>query len=78
MADSSVLGWILCSLITLVALCAAVFKRKNRKGISVPVNTVLTSNGECGSTDASHADVIIVGAGVAGSALAYTLGKRFC
>ncbi|GMJ02550.1 DROUGHT HYPERSENSITIVE 2, SQUALENE EPOXIDASE 1 [Hibiscus trionum] len=79
MADSSVLGWILCSVITLVALCVVVLKRRNRKGISVTrtesVNSVLTSNGECGSTDGSHADVIIVGAGVAGSALAYTLGK---
>ncbi|KAK8705562.1 hypothetical protein V6N13_049160 [Hibiscus sabdariffa] len=80
MADSSVLGWILCSAFTLVALCGVVSKIRKRKGISVTrtesLNSVLTSHGECGSTDGSHhADVIIVGAGVAGSALAYTLGK---
>ncbi|KAE8653938.1 Squalene monooxygenase [Hibiscus syriacus] len=79
MADSSVFGWILCSVITLVALCGVVLRRRKQKGISVnrtkTVNIVLTNNRECGSTEGSHADVIIVGAGVAGSALAYTLGK---
>ncbi|KAK9163597.1 hypothetical protein Syun_004499 [Stephania yunnanensis] len=33
------------------------------------------ANGECGSDKMSAVDVIVVGAGVAGSALAYTLGK---
>lgn len=80
MADSYVLGWILCSVMALVALCGVVLRRQKWKGISMrtePLKTVLTSNGECGSADASHADVIIVGAGVAGSALAHTLGKVF-
>ncbi|KAE8690383.1 Squalene monooxygenase [Hibiscus syriacus] len=79
MADSSVLGWILCLVISLVTLCGVISERRKRRGISVTrsdsVNGVVTSNGECGSTDGSHADVIIVGAGVAGSALAHTLGK---
>lgn len=34
-----------------------------------------TSNGDCQSNNTKSTDVIIVGAGVAGSALAYTLAK---
>ncbi|XVF36471.1 hypothetical protein REPUB_Repub19eG0061400 [Reevesia pubescens] len=82
MTDSYVLGWILSFVMTLVALCGVVLKRRkgNGNGISATrtesVKSVPTSNEEkCRSADGSDADVIIVGAGVAGSALAHTLGK---
>ena len=81
MADSYVWGWILCSLMTLVALCGVALKRRKGNRISTTrtesVKSVPACNGECRSADGSDADVIIVGAGVAGSALAHTLGKVF-
>nr|GMC97107.1 squalene monooxygenase-like [Ipomoea batatas] len=43
-----------------------------RNGAGTPT---CTDNGECGARKESDADVIIVGAGVAGGALAHTLGK---
>ncbi|XWS25474.1 hypothetical protein CRYUN_Cryun27aG0071200 [Craigia yunnanensis] len=81
MADSYVWGWILCSAMTLVAFCGVVLNRRKRNGISATrtesVKSVPAINGECRSADDCDADVIIVGAGVAGSALAHTLGKKF-
>ncbi|KAE8701707.1 Squalene monooxygenase [Hibiscus syriacus] len=80
MADLYLLGFILVSITTLVALCGVVSKRRKVNGIVSSTGTdslksVPTIDGECRSTDACDADVIIVGAGVAGAALAHTLGK---
>ncbi|KAG7966475.1 hypothetical protein I3843_08G053600 [Carya illinoinensis] len=80
MVDPYALGWSFASvLMGLVALYILVDK-KNRSRVSSEtrsegVERVTTiTRGECRSTD-GDADVIIVGAGVAGSALAHTLGK---
>lgn len=43
--------------------------------VAAATATATAANGECRSANAADADVIIVGAGVAGSALAHTLGK---
>ncbi|TYI82550.1 hypothetical protein E1A91_D05G228600v1 [Gossypium mustelinum] len=79
MADWYLWAWILCSTMTLVVLRGSVLKRRKGNGISATrgesVKRVLAGNGECRSADGSDADVIVVGAGVAGSALAHTLGK---
>lgn len=80
MADQYLLGWILASVLGLVALYRALVKRNDdRRSALVEkrsecVKSVMVSNGECRSTD-GDVDVIIVGAGVAGAALAHTLGK---
>lgn len=70
------------ALIPLVALYNFVFARKSRIVSSAAspqcMNSITTASGECRSPDSSgEVDVIIVGAGVAGSALAHTLGKVF-
>ncbi|MED6111044.1 Squalene epoxidase 1 [Stylosanthes scabra] len=83
MADPYVLGWILVSVLTVVALYSLVFAGGNRRRGASHENdaqrrgNVTTTVGECGSknSDGNDADVIIVGAGVAGAALAHTLGK---
>ncbi|XP_054794751.1 squalene monooxygenase SE1-like [Prosopis cineraria] len=82
MADQYTLGWIFCSgLLALVALYNLVFARKSRivSAVASPqcMASITTAAGECRSIDRSSGkiDVIIVGAGVAGSALAHTLGK---
>lgn len=80
MADQYLLGWILASVLGLVALYRTLVKRNDdRRSALVEkrsecVKSVMVSNGECRSTD-GDVDVIIVGAGVAGAALAHTLGK---
>lgn len=81
MADLSVLGWILCSALSLFALYSLAFGGASRNHASPEKRnelseTVTTSAGECRSEKRNgDADVIIVGAGVAGAALAHTLGK---
>lgn len=78
--DQYLLGWILASVLGLIAAYSTVAKRRsNRRALlaerSECVKSVTVSNAaECRSAE-DDADVIIVGAGVAGSALAHTLGK---
>ena len=81
MVDYCAFGWILAAVLGLaIALSFFVSPRRNRRGgaDSTPrsegVISSSATNGECRSVD-GDADVIIVGAGVAGSALAHTLGK---
>ncbi|KAL8154058.1 hypothetical protein V2J09_011818 [Rumex salicifolius] len=50
-------------------------KEGSSDGANYDLKRFAASAGECRSNAAGDADVIIVGAGVAGSALAYTLGK---
>lgn len=78
--DQYLLGWILASVLGLIAVYSTVAKsRSNRRALlaerSECVKSVTVSNAaECRSAE-DDVDVIIVGAGVAGSALAHTLGK---
>ncbi|KAG2698882.1 hypothetical protein I3760_07G168400 [Carya illinoinensis] len=80
MVDQYALGLILTSVLGFVVLLYNLMAKKNRSRVSSEarsegVQTVTTSiNGECRSIE-GDVDVIIVGAGVAGSALAHTLGK---
>ena len=80
MVDERALGWILASLLGLFALYKLAVKSKNSNSKASPVKrsecvkSTETTNGECRSKS-DDVDVIIVGAGVAGSALAHTLGK---
>ncbi|XP_022941147.1 squalene monooxygenase-like [Cucurbita moschata] len=77
MVDQCALGWILASVLGVVALylffggknCGVSNGRKRES-----LKNIATINGECKSSN-SDADIIIAGAGVAGSALAYTLAK---
>ncbi|XP_058786114.1 squalene monooxygenase SE1-like [Vicia villosa] len=78
MVDPYALGWIICSFITIVALYNLVFYRKNSSETTSQSTSenVTTATGECRSFNPDgDVDIVIVGAGVAGSALAYTLGK---
>lgn len=77
MVDQCGLGWILASVLGAAALYF-LFGKKNC-GVSnerrrESLKNIATTNGECKSSN-SDGDIIIVGAGVAGSALAYTLAK---
>lgn len=80
MMDQYLLGWILASVLGLAVLYGFVADRTRKERNAVveeryeSVKSVPAVNRELGS-DSGDADVIIVGAGVAGSALAYTLGK---
>nr|ALD84329.1 squalene epoxidase [Morus alba] len=80
MADPYTMGWILASLLGLFALYYLFVNNKNHREASLQesgsecVKSVAPVKGECRSKN-GDADVIIVGAGVAGSALAHTLGK---
>lgn len=79
MVDPYTMGWILASVLGLIALYYLVVKNKNHgepspENESECVKSVAPINEECRSKK-GDADVIIVGAGVAGSALAHTLGK---
>ncbi|KGN62420.1 squalene monooxygenase SE1 [Cucumis sativus] len=82
MVDHCTFGWIFSAFLAFViAFSFFLSPRKNRRGRgtnSTPrrdcLSSSATTNGECRSVD-GDADVIIVGAGVAGSALAHTLGK---
>ena len=80
--DQYALGAIVVSVFALVvAIYSFVAAKKKVAGearTEASVNCVAAAaaaNGECRSANAADADVIIVGAGVAGSALAHTLGK---
>ncbi|KAJ6335323.1 hypothetical protein OIU78_012035 [Salix suchowensis] len=82
MADQCMQGWILATLSVLFATCCLLIKKKERgtkkdllESRSKSVNCTAATNEECRSGNFSDADVIIVGAGVAGAALAHTLGK---
>lgn len=78
MVDQYVFGWIFVSVLSLLALYSLIMKKNSsstRKSECVEIAKAL--NGDCGSKN-DDVDVIIVGAGVAGSALAYTLGKVNC
>lgn len=79
MTHPYVLAWISVFVTTLLALCGVVLKRRKVNRISSArtesVTSVSAVDGECRSADGCDTDVIIVGAGVAGSALAHTLGK---
>ncbi|XP_030497060.1 squalene monooxygenase SE1 [Cannabis sativa] len=80
MVDQFVIGWISVSFLSLLAFYNLVLKKnKIPKDSSDKIteciqNDITAINGECRSKD-GDVDVIIVGAGVAGSALAHTLGK---
>ncbi|XP_022935797.1 squalene monooxygenase-like isoform X1 [Cucurbita moschata] len=77
MMDQCALGWILASVVGAAALyflfgkknCGASNERRRES-----LKNIATTNGECKPSN-SDGDIIIVGAGVAGSALAYTLAK---
>lgn len=79
MVDQGILGWIFASLLGFVVFRSVLLKNKKKGGASVEIRDECvksTANGECRSkTACEEADVIIVGAGVAGAALANTLGK---
>ena len=85
MVDQHLLGWISALVLGLVAVVAFVSYEKARRqrnriaalaargeGVKSVTTTKTSTDGEIKSGDV---DVIIVGAGVAGSALAHTLGK---
>ncbi|KAK6160573.1 hypothetical protein DH2020_003954 [Rehmannia glutinosa] len=79
--DLTLLGSVLAALFGFLVLYYYGFSRKNEKSWSTEngnstTNTTTIAEGECGSRDGGD-DVIIVGAGVAGAALAHTLGKVF-
>lgn len=75
--DQCSLGWILASVLGVVAVYI-LFGKKNCGGSNGrrrdSLKNIATTNGDCKSSS-SDGDIIIVGAGVAGSALAYTLAK---
>ncbi|GMP45573.1 hypothetical protein CsSME_00014051 [Camellia sinensis var. sinensis] len=78
MVDQYMLGSILASVIGLALLYNLFVKRNGRDETTTTTTTTSTTtttaiNGECRSKN--DVDVIIVGAGVAGAALAHTLGK---
>lgn len=78
MVDQFVLAIFLASLLGFVLLYSLRFKRKERaSAVEIKDECVKSAaNGECRSkSNYDAADVIIVGAGVAGAALAHTLGK---
>ncbi|KAG7020623.1 hypothetical protein SDJN02_17309, partial [Cucurbita argyrosperma subsp. argyrosperma] len=82
MVDHCAFAWILdvvLGLVVAVTFFVAAPRRNRRGGTDSTASkdcviSTAIANGECKPDDAD-ADVIIVGAGVAGSALAYTLGK---
>lgn len=76
--DLYLLGWILSSVLSLFALYSLVFsgERNSAKPVKPTGESVTTDAGEIKSEKLNRdADVIIVGAGIAGAALAHTLGK---
>ncbi|KAJ8773240.1 hypothetical protein K2173_028417 [Erythroxylum novogranatense] len=79
MADQFMLGGIFASVIGLIVVAVFHYAAKRKESClrdsSQIVKSIATTQGECRSVDASDVDVIIVGAGVAGAALAHTLGK---
>ncbi|PSR99943.1 Squalene monooxygenase [Actinidia chinensis var. chinensis] len=79
MADQYVLGSVLASVLALVVLYNLFVKRNARGESTADATKAATTaiSGECRSKNGGgdDVDVIIVGAGVAGAALAHTLGK---
>ncbi|KAK4271364.1 hypothetical protein QN277_020068 [Acacia crassicarpa] len=79
MEDQYVLGAVLASCLLLVfVLCRFAEKKKKfsgSRGAKGSRFAEISENGKCESDDVEDAEIIIVGAGVAGAALAYTLGK---
>lgn len=72
-------GGVIASLLCFVLFCLLKYK-KNKKSRCLLQNQITESikpiqDGECQEEIARNPDIIIVGAGVAGSALACTLGK---
>ncbi|KAK4428745.1 Squalene monooxygenase SE1 [Sesamum alatum] len=81
MVDLTLLGFVLAALFGFLGLYSYGLLRKSQRSCSgeqgddfASTTTTVIDEGECGSRDGG-CDVIIVGAGVAGAALAYTLGK---
>ena len=72
-----IVGGVLASLLGFVLLYGFKGKKTTRASMEITRNgCVKTSgNGTCQPETAGSTDVVIVGAGVAGAALAYTLGK---
>lgn len=79
MENQFVLGGALASCLLLVfVLCRFAEKKKKfsgSRGANSSRFAEVSENGKCESDDVEDAEIIIVGAGVAGAALAYTLGK---
>lgn len=78
MVDLALLGSVLVAVLGFFLFCRYGFLRKiEESGQSAKGDTAaatVVDKRECGSRDGGD-DIIIVGAGVAGAALAYTLGK---
>ncbi|XP_061370077.1 squalene monooxygenase SE1-like [Gastrolobium bilobum] len=71
-------GIIASSLVLVLVLCGSISKKKATGSIHAESNGCIirtSENGRCSQTVSGSTDIIIVGAGVAGAALAYTLGK---
>jgi len=83
MLDTYVLGWIICAALSVFVIRNFVFAGKkccasSETDAALCAENITTAARECRSSKREgEVDVIIVGAGVAGSALAYTLGKVF-
>ncbi|XP_051124318.1 squalene epoxidase 1-like [Andrographis paniculata] len=79
--DLALLCSVLVAFLGVIGFCYCTRRKKDRRWLreeeegSGATKTTVIPEGECGSGDAGEDDVIIVGAGVAGAALAYTLGK---
>ncbi|KAF5749692.1 Squalene monooxygenase isoform 1 [Tripterygium wilfordii] len=77
--DRYIAGTFFASLLGLLLLCIFRFNDKQRKatikGSNATLKTTSSTRGDYSPDTGSGTDVIVVGAGVAGSALAYTLGK---
>lgn len=73
-------GIIASSLVLVFVLYGSAAKKKATGSIHAESNgcTKTSENGTCSREVAGTTDIIIVGAGVAGAALAYTLGKVHC
>lgn len=77
MVDQYLAGTLLAAVVGVMAAYALFFKRNGGRIEKDGVKTTTIIDGECRSRDGggNDVDVIIVGAGVAGAALAHTLGK---
>lgn len=73
-ADQLLISFVFASVIGFILLYAFFVTKTTRKVVPDGTKTI-SINEECTSPD--DADVIIVGAGVAGAALAHTLGKVY-
>ncbi|KAA8536318.1 hypothetical protein F0562_028796 [Nyssa sinensis] len=82
MIDHYIFAGVTASLFGFVLLYSLQSKKKNRNRASMGFPShrecvKSSGNGECHPEDIARTDVIIVGAGVAGAALAYSLAKGF-